>query len=196
MSIGPLRARTTHDPESHRVRAEPAPPMRVVALGALGGGTGLPNVLRGLRPLLYSAAGPRETAPRDRLVAVVATSDDGGSSGRLRAAFNVIPPGDIRNCLAALSDNHALIADIFQYRFDSGDGLRGHAIGNLVLTALADVTHDFARAVEIAGRVVGARGTVLPATAEVVRSLANGSKDTTIPSEYLASSSRSTRGLV
>jgi uncharacterized cofD-like protein len=139
--------------------------MRVVALG---GGTGLPNVLRGLRPLLYSAGGHHETAPRDRLVAVVATSDDGGSSGRLRAAFNVIPPGDIRNCLAALSDNHALIADIFQYRFDSGDGLSGHAIGNLVLTALADVTHDFARAVEIAARVVGARGTVLPATAEVV----------------------------
>jgi uncharacterized cofD-like protein len=144
--------------------------MRVVALG---GGTGLPNVLRGLRPLLYSGLGHHETAPRDRLVAVVATSDDGGSSGRLRATFNVIPPGDIRNCLAALSDNHALIADIFQYRFDSGDGLSGHAIGNLVLTALADVTQDFARAVEIAARVVGARGTVLPATAEVVTLVAD-----------------------
>lgn len=136
---------------------------------ALGGGTGLPNVLRGLRPLLYGAgARSQETAPRDRLVAIVATSDDGGSSGKLRAEFNIIPPGDIRNCLAALSDNHALIADIFQYRFDSGEGLNGHAIGNLVLAALADVTNDFPRAVEIAARVVGARGTVLPATAEVV----------------------------
>jgi uncharacterized cofD-like protein len=136
---------------------------------AIGGGTGLPNVLRGLRPLLYGGNEPSEGTPsRDRLVAIVATSDDGGSSGRLRAQFNVVPPGDIRNCLAALSDNHALIADIFQYRFDSGDGLDGHPIGNLVLTALADVTHDFAKAVEIAARVVGARGTVLPATREMV----------------------------
>ena len=136
---------------------------------AIGGGTGLPNVLRGLRPLLYGGNEQAEGTPsRDRLVAIVATSDDGGSSGRLRAQFKVVPPGDIRNCLAALSDNHALIADIFQYRFDGGDGLDGHPIGNLVLTALADVTHDFAKAVEIAARVVGARGTVLPATREMV----------------------------
>ena len=126
-------------------------------------------MLRGLRPLLYGErrACPR-LAPRDRLVAIVATSDDGGSSGKLRAEFNIIPPGDIRNCLAALSDNHSLIADIFQYRFGAGDGLNGHALGNLVLTALADVMNDFPRAVEIAARVVGARGTVLPATSELV----------------------------
>lgn len=135
---------------------------------AIGGGTGLPNVLRGLRPLLYSGEEREGTPPRDRLVAIVATSDDGGSSGRLRAEFNIVPPGDIRNCLAALSDNHALIADIFQYRFGSGEGLNGHPIGNLVLTALADVMNDFPRAVEIAARVVGARGTVLPATREMV----------------------------
>lgn len=136
---------------------------------AIGGGTGLPNVLRGLRPLLYGTDDRRtETAPKDRLVAVVATSDDGGSSGRLRAEFNMVPPGDIRNCLAALSDNHALIADIFQYRFGSGDGLNGHAIGNLVLTALADVMNDFPRAVEIAARMIGARGTVLPASRGMV----------------------------
>ena len=147
-----------------------AEPPRIVALG---GGTGLPNVLRGLRPLLYGADDrARDLAPRDRLVAIVATSDDGGSSGKLRAAFNIIPPGDIRNCLAALSDNHALIADIFQYRFGSGDGLSGHTLGNLVLTALADVMNDFPRAVEIAARVVGAHGTVLPATSEVVTLLA------------------------
>ena len=83
------------------------------------------------------------SSTRERLVAIVATSDDGGSSGRLRAEFNIIPPGDIRNCLAALSDNNSQIADIFQYRFGAGDGLNGHAIGNLVLTALADVTNDF-----------------------------------------------------
>jgi uncharacterized cofD-like protein len=136
---------------------------------ALGGGTGLPNVLRGLRPLLCGADDETgDAAPRDRLVAIVATSDDGGSSGKLRAEFNIIPPGDIRNCLAALSDNHALIADIFQYRFGAGNGLNGHTLGNLVLTALADVTNDFPRAVEMAARVVGARGTVLPATSELV----------------------------
>ena len=133
---------------------------------ALGGGTGLPNVLRGLRPLICGGEAAR--APEDRLVAIVATSDDGGSSGKLRAEFNIIPPGDIRNCLAALSDNDSLIADIFQYRFGAGEGLNGHAIGNLVLTALADVTNDFPRAVQLAARVVGARGTVLPATSELV----------------------------
>jgi uncharacterized cofD-like protein len=142
---------------------------RLPRIVALGGGTGLPNVLRGLRPLLCpSTEEPPSPAQRERLVAIVATSDDGGSSGRLRAEFNVIPPGDIRNCLAALSDNHALIADIFQYRFGAGEGLNGHSIGNLVLTALADVTSDFPRAVELAARVIGARGTVLPATGELV----------------------------
>jgi uncharacterized cofD-like protein len=145
---------------------QPGAMPRVVAIG---GGTGLPNLLRGLRPLIYGT-NPRaqDVTPHDRLVAIVATSDDGGSSGKLRSEFNIIPPGDIRNCLAALSDNHALIADIFQYRFDCGDGLTGHTLGNLVLAALADVTNDFPRAVEIAARVVGAHGTVLPATSEVL----------------------------
>lgn len=156
-------------------RRQPGPRQRIAALPrvvALGGGTGLPNVLRGLRPLLYGHDTAPELAPRDRLVAIVATSDDGGSSGKLRAEFNIIPPGDIRNCLAALSDNHALIADLFQYRFGTGDGLNGHTLGNLVLAALADVMNDFPRAVEIAARVVGACGTVLPATSEVVTLLA------------------------
>ncbi|HTL45311.1 MAG TPA: uridine diphosphate-N-acetylglucosamine-binding protein YvcK [Vicinamibacterales bacterium] len=140
----------------------PAQQPRVVAIG---GGTGLPNVLRGLHPIIVADAA--DTA-RDHLVAVVATSDDGGSSGRLRAEFKMIPPGDIRNCLAALSDNRAKIADLFQYRFGSGEGLSGHAVGNLMLAALADVTQDFAAAVDLAARVVGARGVVLPATNEVV----------------------------
>ncbi len=170
-TIGPARAIPE---ESRQADVRPAGPSRIVALG---GGTGLPNVLRGLRPLLYprikdthrDASGRAdEPGPTDRLVAIVATSDDGGSSGKLRAEFNIIPPGDIRNCLAALSDNHALIADIFQYRFGSGEGLNGHTLGNLVLTALADVMNDFPRAVEIAARVVGARGIVLPATSEIL----------------------------
>jgi uncharacterized cofD-like protein len=133
---------------------------------AIGGGTGLPNVLRGLRPLLFPE-GATESS-RDRLTAVVATSDDGGSSGRLRAAFNMIPPGDIRNCLAALSERNSDIADIFQYRFESGDGLNGHAIGNLLIAALTDVTHDFSQAVDMASRMLGVHGVVLPATLELV----------------------------
>jgi uncharacterized cofD-like protein len=141
----------------------PEPAARVVAIG---GGTGLPNVLRGLRPLLFPESATDTT--RDRLVAIVATSDDGGSSGRLRAEFNVVPPGDIRNCLASLSRNESRIADLFQYRFGSGEGLNGHAIGNLVLTALADVTQDFAEAVELAARILDISGIVLPATSEVV----------------------------
>ena len=157
----PNPARPDRDLRQDRAIEHGVPP-RVVAIG---GGTGLPNVLRGLRPVICDSS--FETS-LDRLVAIVATSDDGGSSGRLRAEFNVIPPGDIRNCLAALSDTDSLIADIFQYRFEAGEGLNGHAIGNLVLTALADVTNDFPRAVQLASRVVGARGTVLPATSELV----------------------------
>jgi uncharacterized cofD-like protein len=136
-------------------------------VAALGGGTGLPNVLRGLRRIVFPDASCTE-ATRDRLVAIVATSDDGGSSGRLREEFNMIPPGDIRNCLAALSDDESQIADLFQYRFCTGTGLVGHAIGNLVLAALADVTQDFAQAVELASEMLGACGLVLPATSELV----------------------------
>jgi uncharacterized cofD-like protein len=134
---------------------------------AIGGGTGLPNVLRGLCPVLFPDGVATEST-RDRLVAIVATSDDGGSSGRLRAAFNMIPPGDIRNCLAALSATPSQMTDLFQYRFGTGDGLTGHSIGNLLIAALADVTHDFARAVDLAGRMLDACGVVLPATTEVV----------------------------
>jgi uncharacterized cofD-like protein len=134
---------------------------------AIGGGTGLPNVLRGLRPLLFSD-GMVSEATRDRLVAIVATSDDGGSSGRLREQFKMIPPGDIRNCLAAMSDNESQFAEMFQYRFESGDGLTGHAMGNLMIAALADVTRDFTQAVEVAARMLGACGVVLPATSELV----------------------------
>jgi uncharacterized cofD-like protein len=141
----------------------PASPLRVVAIG---GGTGLPNVLRGLQPTIVGSDAPESA--REHLVAIVATSDDGGSSGRLRAEFNMIPPGDIRNCLAALSDNRAQIADLFQYRFGGGDGLNGHAVGNLMLAALADVTQDFTIAVDLAARLIGARGTVLAATTELV----------------------------
>jgi uncharacterized cofD-like protein len=166
------------------------PPGQRPHVVALGGGTGLPNVLRGLHPLIVDAD-PAETS-REHLVAIVATSDDGGSSGRLRAAFNIIPPGDIRNCLAALSDNHAQIADLFQYRFGGGDGLNGHAVGNLMLAALADVTQDFAAAVDLAARVIGARGVVLPATAELVTLVAELSDGRVLSGETAIADSRGT----
>jgi uncharacterized cofD-like protein len=133
---------------------------------AIGGGTGLPNVLRGLRSMMFPDGATDAT--RDRLIAIVATSDDGGSSGRLRAEFNMIPPGDIRNCLVALSEGNSEIADVFQYRFGAGEGLNGHAIGNLLIAALADVTRDFAQAVDVAARMLGVSGVVLPATSELV----------------------------
>ena len=139
--------------------------LRIVALG---GGTGLPNVLRGLCSLLFPGAprGRDDCAPH-RLVAIVTTTDDGGSSGRLRQELGSIPPGDIRNCLAAVADR-SMITELFQYRFADGDGLAGHALGNLILTALADITGDFSKGIDIAGRFVGARGRVVPATTDRV----------------------------
>ena len=139
--------------------------LRIVALG---GGTGLPNVLRGLCSLLFPGVsrGHDDFAPH-RLVAIVTTTDDGGSSGRLRQELGGLPPGDIRNCLAAVADR-SMITELFQYRFAEGDGLAGHSLGNLILTALADITGDFGKGVDIAARFVGARGRILPATIDRV----------------------------
>ena len=139
--------------------------LRIVALG---GGTGLPNVLRGLCSLPFPGVprGHEDCAPH-RLVAIVTTTDDGGSSGRLRQELGSIPPGDIRNCLAAVADR-SMMTELFQYRFAEGDGLAGHALGNLILTALADITGDFSKGIDIAARFVGARGRVVPATTDRV----------------------------
>lgn len=124
---------------------------------AIGGGTGLPLVLSCL-----VSAGFETTA-------VVAMADDGGSSGRLRRDLGVLPPGDVRNCLVALAAAGEPLAELFQYRFPHGEGLAGHALGNLVLAALQDITGDFARAVQVASDLLRVRGRVLPSTlAEVV----------------------------
>jgi len=137
-------------------------------IAALGGGTGLPNVLRGLCTLLFPGGlrGQVDCTP-DRLVAIVTTTDDGGSSGRLRRELGSIPPGDIRNCLAAVADR-SLISELMQYRFPEGNELAGHVVGNLILTALADITGDFSKGIDIAARVLGARGRVVPATVDRV----------------------------
>ncbi len=119
---------------------------------ALGGGTGLSTLLRGIKT--YSA----------NITAVVTVADDGGSSGRLRREIGVLPPGDIRNCLAALADEETLLAELFQYRFQGGTGLSGHSFGNLFLAAMADITGDLEQAVVASSQVLAVRGEVLPAT--------------------------------
>jgi uncharacterized cofD-like protein len=123
----------------------------------IGGGTGLSTLLRGLKA--YSA----------NITAIVTVADDGGSSGRLRREFGVLPPGDIRNCLAALADEEKLLTELFQYRFRVGDGLTGHSFGNLFLTAMSDITGDLERAVAASSKVLAVRGQVLPATLSDVR---------------------------
>lgn len=121
---------------------------------AFGGGTGLPLLLRGLRQTCG-----------DGVHAVVAVADDGGSSGRLRQELGVAPPGDIRRCLVALAERRELAA-VFEYRFEGGDQLRDHAIGNLIIAALAEMSGGFLEGVEQAGRFLRIQGTVLPATTE------------------------------
>ncbi len=129
---------------------------------AVGGGTGLSAVLRGLKGLV----GPEGV---ERLVGVVTMTDEGGSSGRLRRELGVPPPGDIRNCLAALADDEDLLTRLFQYRFSNGHGLSGHSFGNLFLAALTGITGDFYQAVLTAEQILSVRGRILPATLEHVR---------------------------
>jgi uncharacterized cofD-like protein len=119
---------------------------------AIGGGTGLSTLLRGLKG--YSA----------NITAVVAVADDGGSSGRLRHDLGIVPPGDIRNCIAALADAEPLMTQLMQYRFPEGSGLDDHAFGNLFIAAMTAVTGDFEEAVRESNRVLAVRGQVLPAT--------------------------------
>jgi uncharacterized cofD-like protein len=137
-------------------------PLRVVAIG---GGTGLSTLLRGLKQY---AAGPETTSPSSSqissLSAVVTVTDDGGSSGRLRKELNMLPPGDIRNCIVALSEDEALLSKLFRHRFEKGSGLEGHSFGNLFLAALTSMTKDFAEAVRLSSEVLATRGHIYPAT--------------------------------
>ena len=127
-----------------------------MSLTTLGGGTGLGNLLRGLKHHVG-----HELA---ELTAVVAVTDDGGSSGRLRRDFGVLPPGDIRNCIVALADDEDLLARLFKSRFGNGEGLTGHSFGNLFLAALSGITGDFYQAILTAESVLSVRGRILPAT--------------------------------
>lgn len=136
--------------------------MKVVAIG---GGTGLSTVLRGLKHHVSEPKRPARLQPEiTRLTAVVTVTDEGGSSGRLRRDFRILPPGDIRNCLVALAEDEELLTQLFNYRFSRGQGLRGHSLGNLFLTALTKLTHDFAKAVRLSSEVLAIRGEIFPAT--------------------------------
>jgi len=128
---------------------------------AIGGGTGISTLLRGLK------------LRTSNLVAIVTMADDGGSSGRLRRSLGLPPPGDLRNCIAALSDDEALLTNLFQYRFLDGDELGGHSFGNLFIAALAGATGSFEKGILEAGRVLSIQGKVIPATMRNVALLAD-----------------------
>jgi uncharacterized cofD-like protein len=174
-------------------------PLRVVAIG---GGTGLSTLLRGLkqyvpvqdrrrgvRPSAYSAPAPQH--PIGELAAVVTVTDDGGSSGRLRDDLNILPPGDIRNCMVALSEDEHLLAKLFKYRFDQGE-LEGHSFGNLFLAALSHITGDFAQAVQTSSQILAARGRIFPATTANVTLVAQMDDGSTVLGETNITRSKQT----
>ena len=146
---------------------------------AIGGGHGLSTLLRGLK------------AYTGHLTAVVTVADDGGSSGRLRDSLGILPPGDIRNCLAALSNDEALLTQLFQYRFGGDlEGLEGHSFGNLFISALSAITGSFEEAIAESGRVLSVQGRVLPATLHNVRLIADVINPTTNQSMQVRGESR------
>jgi uncharacterized cofD-like protein len=145
---------------------------------AIGGGTGLSTLLRGLRrhvavpgqPLNMAASGTAEKEGCEDLclisdlAALVTVTDDGGSSGRLRKGFNMLPPGDLRNCMVALSEEEDLLAQLFRHRFRSGGDIEGHNFGNLFVAALTEITGDFGKAIQHASKILNTRGRIYPMT--------------------------------
>jgi uncharacterized cofD-like protein len=147
-------------------------PQQQLRVVAIGGGTGLSTLLRGLKcfvapPTSASTLGAGDCKPLPCIIrelsAIVTVTDDGGSSGRLREDLNILPPGDLRNCLVALSEDEALLSRLFQYRFTQGD-LDGHSFGNLFLAALTGITGDFAQAVQTSSQILATRGRIYPST--------------------------------
>ncbi len=136
---------------------------------SIGGGTGLSTLLRGLKAFVGERSQPTWI---ESLSAIVTVSDDGGSSGRLREELQMLPPGDIRNCMIALSEDSNLLARLFRYRFRGSGDLGGHSFGNLFLAALTDVTGDFVEAVRLSSEVLASKGHIFPATVSDVRLVA------------------------
>ncbi len=146
---------------------------------AIGGGTGLSTLLRGLKQ--YTS----------QLTAIVTVTDDGGSSGRLRHELGVLPPGDIRNCLVALADDESTMAELFQYRFDEGDGLSGHSFGNLFIAAMCGIAGDFDSAIKESSKVLAIKGRVLPSTLSDISLEATLTDGTTLRGETSISQAHS-----
>jgi uncharacterized cofD-like protein len=161
---------SSHLRESHRSKSLQNPdPNGSLKLVAIGGGTGLSTLLGGLKEFVGERA---DGLWLDSLSGIVTVSDDGGSSGRLRDELQILPPGDIRNCMIALSEDSTLLARLFRYRFRGSGDLAGHSFGNLFLAALADVTGDFVEAVRLSCEVLASKGHIFPATINDVRLVA------------------------
>ena len=144
-------------------------------VAAIGGGTGLSTLLRGLKRHVQPPQSANSSIGWEQypctisdLTGIVTVTDDGGSSGRLRRDLNTLPPGDLRNCMVALSEDEHLLSRLFQYRFEAGTGLEGHNFGNLFLAGLAEVTGDFALAVKMSSQILATRGHLYPATTQDV----------------------------
>lgn len=133
---------------------------------AIGGGTGLSTLLRGLKRFVDAEDGPWSIA---NLGAIVTVTDEGGSSGVLRKEFGMLPPGDIRNCIVALAEEEQLLSQLFSYRFDTDSALKGHSLGNILLTAMTDITGSFDNAILAAAEVLAIRGEIYPSTLADVR---------------------------
>jgi len=159
-----------------------APALNIVALG---GGTGLSTLLRGLKTYV-GAEGPWTIGT---LGAIVTVTDEGGSSGVLRKEFGMLPPGDIRNCIVALADEEELLSRLFSYRFDTDSALKGHSLGNLLLTAMKDITGSFENAVLAASEVLAIRGEIYPSTLTDVRLRATLEDGTVLVGEVAISGS-------
>jgi uncharacterized cofD-like protein len=167
-------------------------PSRGLRVVALGGGTGLSTLLRGLKELVTRRIDHHASADRPiaDLAAIVTVTDDGGSSGRLRRENRILPPGDIRNCMVALSKDEALLGRLFQYRFHAGRGLAGHNFGNLFLAALTHVTGDFTEAIRVSSKVLAIRGRIFPSTLSNVHLVATLENGRTVHGETRITASR------
>jgi len=163
-----------------------------LSIVSIGGGTGLSTLLSGLKAFITKSDVSDRTIPFiETLTAVVTVTDDGGSSGRLREEFQILPPGDIRNCMAALAEDERLLTKLFQHRFESEGELSGHSFGNLFLTALASVTGDFLEAIKVSSEVLAIKGRIYPSTAQDVALIAELEDGRTIQGETNIVQSRS-----
>ena len=157
-------APTQHSSMRLDAGSEESPASRPLRVVAIGGGTGLSTLLRGLRRHVIGCGPAPAPGLIADLAAVVTVTDDGGSSGRLREGFNMLPPGDLRNCMLALSEEEDLLARLFAHRFRGGGALKGHNLGNLFVAALTELTGDFGQAIQLASKILATRGRIYPVT--------------------------------